>query len=112
MPYINAKINKPASGEATEKFKADMGKAIEVFPGKSEYWLMVGFEEGKLWMRGSDEPAAMVEVSVLGGLTSSSCSQMTGLICESMEKNFGISPDRVYVKYQPIDEWGWNGSNF
>ncbi|MEE3394066.1 MAG: hypothetical protein VZR00_07330 [Lachnospiraceae bacterium] len=24
----------------------------------------------------------------------------------------GIAPDHIYVAYQPISSWGWNGSNF
>jgi len=112
MPYINLKTNKPVTKEAADLFKADMGNAITTFPGKSENWLMVGAEECRLYFRGSDEPAAMVEVSVLGSVDPSAASDMTSQVTESVERIFGIPASRIYVKYQPIEEWGWNGSNF
>ena len=106
------KTNRSITKGAAEKFKSDMGSAIEVFPGKSESWLMVGLEEETLYFKGSDEPAAIAEVSVYGSLNSAACNKMTELVTESVSNIFDISPSRIYVKYQPIDEWGWNGSNF
>jgi len=112
MPYIHASINRACTAEKAEQFKKDMGEAITVFPGKTEAWLMVGLQEEKLWFKGNDAPAAMVHVSVLGKLNHDSCEQMTARVCDSMENCFGIPADRVYVKYDATDEWGWNRQNF
>lgn len=112
MPMIHAKVNRPYSPESAEQFKADMGQAITAFPGKSEAYLMVGIEKEQLWFKGSDAPAAFVQVSVLGSLNHDSACRCTDLICESIEKHFNIPADRIYVKYDATNEWGWNGTNF
>jgi len=37
---------------------------------------------------------------------------MTADVCTLLAKETGISPDRIYVKYEEVFHWGWNGSNF
>ena len=83
MPFINSKISTPISIEQEQALKTRLGQAISIVPGKSESWLMLGFEPNyNLYFRGSNsEPLAMVEVS------------------------------HVYVKYQTVKYWGWNGDN-
>ena len=114
MPYIDVKLSKKITHEQEVLVKADLGAAITVFPGKTEQWLMRGFSDNvRLWFQGNDEaPSAMVEVSVLGTVNTDSCEKMTKLICESLEKHLGITPSRVYVKYQAVSDWGWNNINF
>ena len=75
---------------------------------------MVGFEpDYKLYFRGSNaEPIAMVEVSVYGSENPSAFSKLTGQICDIFKDVLGIAPDHVYVKYQSVSNWGWNGDNF
>ena len=74
---------------------------------------MVGFEpDYKLYFRGSNaEPIAMVEVSVYGSENPSAFSKLTGQICDIFNVVLGIAPDHVYVKYQAVSNWGWNGDN-
>ena len=64
MPFINVRTNTAVSDTAEQAMKRQLGQAIEALPGKSEAWLMVNFEpEARLWFAGSDDAAAMVEVS-------------------------------------------------
>ena len=39
-------------------------------------------------------------------------SKLTGQICDIFKDVLGIAPDHVYVKYQAVSNWGWNGDNF
>ena len=113
MPYINAKISNSPSPDALEAFKADMGDAITAFPGKTERWLMVNVEDNaKMWFAGTGAPCAMVTVSVFGALNAASCGKMTALVTQSVNRRFGIPSDRVYVKYEAVGNWGFDGSNF
>lgn len=114
MPFINSKISIPVTGSQEIELKTRLGKAIELIPGKSESWLMVGFEpEYKLYFRGSNaEPVAMVDVSVFGSENPDAFSKLTGEICNIFKDVLGIAPDHVYVKYQAVSNWGWNGENF
>ena len=37
---------------------------------------------------------------------------MTGEICKIFNEELGIEPNRIYVKYEEVANWGWNGENF
>ncbi len=114
MPYINLKTSKKISTLEGEKVKAAFGKAIECFPGKSEAYLMVGIEdEIPMWFRGDNsQDTAIVDVDLLGAVNSEASEKMTEVICDIMENELSISPDRVYVKYTGYNDWGWNKRNF
>lgn len=114
MPFINSKISVKISKEQEIEIKTALGQAITAIPGKSESWLMLGFEdEYKLYFRGDDsEPTAFVEVSVYGGENSAAFDKLTGEICTIFNNVLGIAPDHVYVKYNAVSNWGWNGGNF
>ncbi|MBQ9897930.1 MAG: hypothetical protein IJM44_00565 [Ruminococcus sp.] len=113
MPFINVKTNAAVSQDKAEAIKSQLGLAITAIPGKSESWLMVGIEpEYALWFKGTNEAAAMVEVSIYGGASHNALSTLTSHITGIMTDQLGISSDRVYVKYSEVENWGWNGSNF
>lgn len=113
MPFINVKTNVSVSEEQKLSIKSAMGKAVTAIPGKSEGWLMVGIvPEYLLWFKGTNEPAAMVEVSLYGGASHNAKTTLTSHITGILTDSLGISSDRVYVKYSETESWGWNGSNF
>lgn len=114
MPFIDAKLNVRLPEDKEKLLKAQLGEAISIFPGKSEYWLMLHFTDNcRLWFRGySNFPAAMVEVKLFGSASPDDCSRMTAKICEIFHSVLSISPDHVYVNYSFSDTWGWNGENF
>ncbi len=114
MPFINAKVSVKLSDEKQEAIKAKLGKAIELIPGKCENWLMVGFEdEYSLYFKGQKfEKMAFVEVKIYGSASKKSFEQLTSKICSILNEEVGIPLDKVYVTYQEIENWGWNGNNF
>lgn len=114
MPFINTKVNVEISEEKEKELKEKLGKAIEIIPGKSEQWLMLGFEDNaRLYFRGDNtSKIAFVEVKVFGGENKNAFNTMTGKICEIFNEVLGIDPDKVYVKYEAVANWGWNGNNF
>ena len=113
MPFINVKTNVAVPDEIAIDIKSALGLAITAIPGKSEGWLMVGIEpEYMLWFKGTNEPAAMVEVSIYGGASHNAKTTLTSHITGILTNNLGISSDRIYVKYTETENWGWNGSNF
>ena len=108
MPFINSKISTSLTEAQETEIKTRLGQAIQTIPGKSESWLMVGFEpDYKLYFRGSN-----AELSVYGSENPSAFSKLTGQICDIFKDVLGIAPDHVYVKYQAVSNWGWNGDNF
>lgn len=114
MPYIRTQTSTSISAEKEKMLKEKLGNAIAVFPGKTEKWLMLSFEENcRLWFAGTnDRPAAMVEVMLLGKAENSYYDKMTEVLCQLFADELGIPADRIYVKYEECSHWGWNGSNF
>lgn len=114
MPFINSKVTVKLSPEKEEAVKQRLGQAIAIIPGKSESWLMVGFEdEYTLYFKGEKcEKAAFVEVKIYGSADSQAYDQMTGEICRIYEEELGIPADHMYITYQAVPDWGWNGGNF
>lgn len=114
MPFINSKVSIKMTGAQKEAVKTRMGKAIAAIPGKSEGWLMAGFDDDySLYFKGNqDAPTAFIEVKIYGSASDEDYNRLTGLLSKIFEEELGISRERIYVSYQEIQNWGWNGSNF
>ena len=114
MPFINSKVNVRILAEQETELKKKLGKAIELIPGKSESWLMLSFEdECKLYFKGENDcKIAYVEVKVFGAEDKEAFEKLTVAICEIFNGVLGIAPDKIYVKYEAVTNWGWNGMNF
>jgi hypothetical protein len=111
MPFIDSKITIPLTREQKDTLKTKLGQAVSII-GKPEFYLMVGIDdEYDLYMGGNRiEKGAFVSVSLFGNASSSAYEKMTAEICNILGE-FGIPGDKVYVAYQGINDWGWNGSN-
>lgn len=114
MPYIQTKVNVKIEKDQEERIKTKLGEAIAFIPGKSESWLMLGFEdECSLYFKGSDQkPIAFVEVKLFGKASGEAYNKLTATITDILQEELGISSDCCYVKYEEVANWGWNGSNF
>lgn len=114
MPMISTKTSTPITAEQELILKEKLGKAIEILPGKTETWLMLGFEDNcRLWFRGDNsKPLAYVEVSALGKINPANAEEMTVEICKIFKEVLGIDGDGVYVKYEETDKWGFDSMNF
>lgn len=113
MPFINTKTNVPITQEKEAVIKEKFGRAMSIL-GKGEGWLMISFQgEQELWFKGrNDMNIAMVELSLFGKATETAYDRMTAEITEILSSELAISPDCIYVKYDEVKYWGWNGSNF
>lgn len=114
MPFIATKTNRPISDAIAKELKAAYASAIELFPGKTEKWLMLSFEgDARMAFHGDmDTPMAFVTVSLVGKAPAEAYDALTVRLCEIMENTLGIAPDMVYIKYEEVDHWGWNNINF
>lgn len=113
MPFIELKTSVSISKEKEIELKAAFGEAITLIPGKSEQWLMLNFcDEQRMWFKGFDEPTAMLEVKIYGGSSAKNYDKLTSRLTEIVSSKLEISSDRIYVKYDEIEHWGYAGSNF
>ncbi len=113
MPFINTKTNLALTQDQKTAVKRRFGEAVGCL-GKSEAFLMVGFEpEVDLYFKGDNtQPLAFVEVKLFGDAQPSAYDRMTAATCTILQEELGISPANIYVQYAPCDHWGWNGRNF
>ena len=112
MPFINTNISKKLNDSEKTMLKTELGKAISLFPGKSENWLMCAIEDGcEMYFQGEKGECAFGEVKLFGSVDKSSADKFTAAYCEIMSK-LGIPSGRVYVRYEGGSDWGWNGANF
>lgn len=114
MPYISTKTNATITKEKEVVIKEKLGKAIELISGKSESWLMCSFEgEQSFYFKGDGSSnIAMIEVKIFGKSTKEAYAALTKKITEIVSEELLISPDKIYVKYEEVTVWGWNGTNF
>ena len=114
MPYIEAKTTKTVTKSQEDALFSALGKAIELLPGKTEEWLMLNVEgDKKMAFRGkTDEDMAFLTVALVGKAGAENYEKLTARLCELCWEILDIAPERVYVKYEEVDHWGWNGGNF
>ena len=114
MPFIDSKVSVKITQEQENELKTRLGQAISLIPGKSESWLMTGFEDDyHLYFRGDNsEPIAYIEVRLFGGPNKAAFQKMTEEITKIYGEVLGIAPDHMYIKYSATPDWGWNGGNF
>ncbi len=113
MPYIQTKTNVSISKEREIALKSAFGKAIELVPGKSERWLMLAFSDNeRMWFAGDDSPVALLEVKIFGSASPEHYDELTASLTQVVSSELNIAPNRIYIKYDEVDNWGWNGSDF
>lgn len=113
MPFINVKTNAQFDKGTETELKAQLGQAITAIPGKSEGWLMIDIEQGRnMYFKGTDDPCAMVNVSIYGSASSGAYDKLTSEIDDILNGLLGIDKARIYTAYFPTSDWGWNGRNF
>ena len=114
MPFISTKTNQSIPTDVAKKLKEAYASAIEILPGKTEKWLMLSFE-GDVTMAfhgDMDQPMAYLTVSLVGKAPRDAYEALTKRLCEIMGDVLGIPSNMVYVKYEEVDHWGFDGYNF
>lgn len=113
MPFIDSKITGALTKEKKDTIKKRLGEAVSIL-GKSEGYLMVGFQDQyDLYLGGNElEKGAFVSVSLFGSASSDAYNKMTEAICRIYKEELDIPGDKIYVSYMSTKDWGWNGRNF
>lgn len=114
MPYIEIKTTASVSEAVKKEVFETLGKTIEIFPGKTEKWLMLNIvdEQKMCFASESEMPCLFADVRIFGEPNPDAAEQMTAALCETFEKLLGIPADRSYICYKGYDVWGWNKMNF
>jgi len=111
MPYVKITSNTPIPAEKREALKTRLGRDIEIL-GKNEMWLMVDFcENSPLYFNGTNAPAAIAGVDLLGAVRAEAYDKFTAAVTELIYKQLKVPPDRIFIKYSEYKHWGLNGEN-
>ncbi|WBW94754.1 phenylpyruvate tautomerase MIF-related protein [Oceanirhabdus sp. W0125-5] len=111
MPFINSKLSISLTKEKETHIKQELGKLISLIPGKTEQWLMVGFEDNYNIFFGGEKNhnIAFVEVKLYGSAPKNNKDRMVEAICNLYETELSIPKANIFVTFQEISDWGWNG---
>lgn len=114
MPFINSKVSVKMTEGQKDSIKAKLGNAISLIPGKSESWLMVGFDDDySLYFKGrKTDKLALVEVKIFQKADRSAYEKLTQAICNIYFEELDIPGDSIYITYEEVMNWGYNGFNF
>lgn len=114
MPFVITRVSCELSKEKERELKRRFGQAIALVPGKSESYLLCGFEdECHLYIAGDDsQPIAYVEASVFGNESHAGYDRFGAAVTQAIEYVLDIRPDHVYLRYADIPDWGVGGMNY
>ena len=113
MPYIATQVSTPLTPEKEKVLKERYGQAIELL-GKTESWLMLSFADNcRLWFQGNQEqPSAFICIKLFGKASPAAYEKMTAAVTQILSEELSLEPSRIYVQYEEVNHWGWNGRNF
>ena len=112
MPFINTKVTTEITHEKEVVLKEKFKKAISLI-GKSEAYLMLQFEENsRHGFGGSNDDCAFVDVSLLHSAPKASYEKLTAEICDILSQELSIPSNRIYVKFEETENWGYDGFMF
>lgn len=113
MPYINVKTSVAVDENKKIAIQEKLTKAISIIPGKGSSYFMCSVEDNISFMFHFDkDPAAFVEVKLLGKSTKEAYGNLTAEICNILQKEIGVSGEYCYVQFTEVENWGFNGFMF
>lgn len=114
MPYLKIQTNRVVSPEQSKKLLTKLSRQLAQELEKPERYVMVDLAaEGDMLFAGVDDPLAFVELKSIG-LSQSNTQPLSKWLCDLLQDELGIPPERVYIEFTDIPRkfWGWNGSTF
>jgi phenylpyruvate tautomerase PptA (4-oxalocrotonate tautomerase family) len=109
MPFINVKTSVKASEEIKTSIENKLTESISLLPGKTSNYFMCAVEDNISFMfHGDKENTAFVEVKIFGKSTREAYETLTSRICDILEEELAVSPDYCYVKFEEVENWGFN----
>ena len=114
MPFIDLKTTVKISVTDEAALRSEFGKIITLIPGKTERWLMLNFTDGcRMSFSGnSEKDTAYINVELLGTTTNEVYDKLTRALCDTVTDILRVPSDRIYVKYEECEHWGYAGENF
>ena len=108
MPFVSICSAMPISEEKKDFLQKEIGRLIEIIPGKNIDNCMTHMEGGSsIFMSGKPAKALFCEVRMRGVAPKESKGQLTHELYELFSKELGA--EKVYIHFVESEEWGING---
>ncbi len=114
MPLLNLYMNKKTDEIVSTKVLSDLSQMVAQSLGKPQNYMMVSLSECKIYMFGSQDGAAFVDLRSIGGINTATSKILSQKICDYLHKELSIDKERIYCNFSdiPASNWGWNGTTF
>lgn len=111
MPFININVPIELDEAKKEAVKSELGKLIEVLPGKSESVLMIELNDAKTMYFGGEKTqlCALVDVRLYKESPIEAKREFTSKVFEMMERLLGIKPGNIFLNITEFANWGSGG---
>ncbi len=114
MPFLRLQTNQTLNEEEKAALCKLMSECIAERLGKSEDYVMVSVDaDSTMTFAATDRPCAFLELKSIG-LSTDNTGDLSKHICQMIQQNLGVGPDRIYIEFSDVDRalWGWNGKTF
>lgn len=113
MPFINVKTSAKLSEQTKLEIENRLTESITLLPGKTSNYFMCAVEDNiSMMFHGDKHPTAFVEVKIFGKSTREAYTNLTAKICDILEDCAGVAPEFCYVKFEEVENWGFNKRMF
>ena len=109
MPFIDVKTSVKVDEAKKNSIEQKLTESITLLPGKTASYFMCAVEDNvSMMFHGDKEPTAFVEVKIYGKSTRAAYEALTERICDILNEEIGVSPEFCYVKFEEVENWGFN----
>lgn len=114
MPFFRLQTNQILSEDEKTALCNISSECIAQCLEKSEEYVMVTIQSGMtMSFAAQDKPCALVELKSIG-LPVEKTSELSLHICEMVQRNIGVAPERIYIEFSDVarEMWGRNCTTF
>jgi len=114
MPYISVETSKTLQEAEVKSLLTRFSSFLAELLGKPERVFMVSIKAGvPMLFAGTKDSCAYIILKSIG-LAEEKCPDLTKAICEFIEPELDVSPERIYIDFANINGkmFGWNKKTF
>jgi phenylpyruvate tautomerase len=114
MPLLMLKTTVPVPAGKRKDLILAASRMLAETTGKPEAYVMVTLEQCAGSFDGRECAMAFADVRGIGGLSKAVNAGVSKALCDLLQAQLGIPPDKVYSTFTdvPASSWGWKGSVF
>lgn len=114
MPYLSIQTNQTVEADRKPELLKKTSHTVAEILGKPESYVMIALQDSiPMSFAGNTDPAAYLELKSLG-LPESSTASFSQALCNLLQSELAVPPERVYIEFAGPDRhmWGWDSRTF